>query len=148
MPGMPDRRTNRRTLGIGGMTKPASARLYRLALTYRLDEGGLLAAETLPAERLAALREGALYRRLARLADADDSALVAAASRYGPLGPTRPISVPNQAAYLWAADSAVRGNVRNLGLLRKGLAHGSATPIPGRVALPCASHFRSRPRFR
>jgi hypothetical protein len=116
------------------MTKPANAKLYRLALTYRIETGGLLAAETLPAERVPAIREGALFRRLARLADADDAALVTAASRYGPLGPTGPIRVPDQAAYLWAADTAVRGNVRNLGLLRKWLAHGGTTPIPGRVA--------------
>jgi hypothetical protein len=116
------------------MTAPTGARLYRLALTYTLTGDGLLVAERLPAEKVPARGEGALYRRMAGLADADDAALVAAASWYGPLGPTGPIRVSNQAAYLWMADTAVRGNVRNLGLLRKWLAHGATTPIPGTVA--------------
>src|SRR5450759_3444761 len=134
MPGMPNRRTNRRTPGIGGMTEATSAGFYRLALPYRLEEGGLLVAEHLPADKVPVRGEGALYRRLAKLADADAAALVVAASRYGPLGPTQSVRVADQPAYLWAVDGTVRGNVRNLKLLRAWLTHGGTTPIPGRVA--------------
>jgi len=116
------------------MTEVAIAGLYRLALTYRLEEDGLLVAEHLPADKVLVRGEGALYRRLANLADADDAALAEAASRYGPLGPTGPVRVASQPAYLWAVDGTVRGNVRNLRLLRAWTAHGGTTPIPGRVA--------------
>lgn len=116
------------------MTNSASSCLYRLSLTYRLEGDGLLVAEQLPADKVPVRSEGALYRRLAKLADADDASLVVAASRYGPLGPTQPVRVANQPAYLWAVDGTVRGNVRNLKLLRTWLRHGGTTPIPGRVA--------------
>ena len=116
------------------MAERGNVGLYRLALTYRLEEGGLLVADQLPAEKVPARGEGALYRRLAALADAGDDALVAAASRYGPLGPTGPTSVVDRPAYLWAAERSLRTSLRNVRLLRTWLAHGGTTPIPGRVA--------------
>ena len=116
------------------MAEAGNRGLYRLALTYRLEAGGLLVADQLTAEKVPARGEGALYRRLAALADAGDDALVAAASRYGPLGPTGPIRVQDRPAYLWAADRSLRTSVRNVRLLRAWLAHGGTTPLPGRIA--------------
>ena len=89
------------------MPDSAAFGLYHLSLTYRLGDCGLLVAEELPAHKVAVRGEGALYRRLARLADAEDAALVAAASRYGPLGPTRGLAVADQPAYLWALNGTV-----------------------------------------
>ena len=117
-----------------GMTHSANGRLYRLALTYRATEDGLLVADQLPAARVLVRGEGALHLLLAALAEADDAAIVDAASRYGPLGPTKRLAIDDQPTYLWALDGTVRSNVRNLGLLRAWIAHGGTTPVPGRVA--------------
>jgi hypothetical protein len=116
------------------MTDSASIGLYRLSLTYKLGEDGLLVPESLPAAKVPVLGEGALFRRLAKLADADDAAIVAAATRYGPLGPTTRVAVADQPAYLWALDGAVRNNVRKVRLLRAWIAYGGRTPIPGHLA--------------
>jgi len=116
------------------MTNPAGSRLYRLAVPYRLGDDGLLVPEQLPAAKVPVGAEGALYRRLAALANADDAAIVAFASRYGPLGPTARVAVPDQPRYLWALDGSVRSSVRQMRLLRAWIAHGGRTPIPGHVA--------------
>lgn len=116
------------------MSDSASSRLYRLSLTYRLGEGGVLVPESLPATKIQVRPEGALYRRLAKLADADDTAIIAAASRYGPLGPTARLAIADQPAFLWALDNSVRANVRNMRLLRAWIAFGGRTPIPGHLA--------------
>lgn len=115
------------------MTDSGSGGIYRLSLTYTLDEDGLLVAQV-PAAKIAVGDEGALYRRLAELADADDAAIVAAATRYGPLGPTARVAVADQPAFLWALDASVRSNLRNMRLLRAWIAHGGSTPIPGHLA--------------
>ena len=108
--------------------------LQRLALGYDLGDDGRLVARNLPARLVPAAGEGALYRRIAALADAPDAAIAAAASRYGPLGPVRPLAIPDRALFIWAMGEQFRKHMQDLGRLRSWLATGGQTPIAGRVA--------------
>lgn len=78
--------------------------------------------------------EGALCRQLAAHAQAEDAAIVALASRYGPLGPTTRVALPDQPTSRWALDGSVRSSVRQLRVLRPWIAHGGTTPIPCHIA--------------
>jgi hypothetical protein len=84
--------------------------------------------------KVRARHEGALYRRLAALADATDDAIADAASRYGPLGPLGPLAIADQPTFLLAMDYAFRRTVDELPLLRRWIATGGQTSIPGRLA--------------
>jgi hypothetical protein len=111
-----------------------SAGLYRLALTYELADDGRLVAQDQPAALVPAGREGALYRHIAALADAPDTAIAAAASRYGPLGPVRPLPIPDRPLFLWSVDDRFRDYMRGIDQLHRWIATGGMTPIPGHVA--------------
>ena len=111
-----------------------SAGLQRMALHYDLADDGRLVARNLPASQVSAKGEGALYRRIAILASASDEAIADAASRYGPLGPVRPLSIPDRALFMWAIGEQFRQHMLGLGRLRLWLATGGLTPIPGRLA--------------
>jgi hypothetical protein len=108
--------------------------IYRLALTYEPAPDGRLVPCDLPARLVTAKDEGALYRRIAALASAPDAAIAAAASRYGPLGPVRPLSIPDRALFVWAMGEQFRQYVLGIGRLRLWIRTGGQTPVPGRLA--------------
>jgi hypothetical protein len=108
--------------------------LQRLALSYDLVDDGRLVARDPPARLVSATGEGALYRRIAALANATDAAIAAAAARYGPLGPVRPLAIPDRALFVWAMGEQVRKYMQGIGRLRLWIASGGQTPIPGRLA--------------
>jgi hypothetical protein len=112
-----------------------SAGLYHLALTYELADDGRLVGRDLRDRPVPARGEGALYRRIAELADAPDGAIAAAASRYGPLGPVAPIAVADRPRLLWAAGEYRRQAVLDIHPLRDWIATGGTTEIPARLAL-------------
>jgi hypothetical protein len=110
------------------------AGLQRLTLSYDLADDGRLVARDLPARLVSAKGEGALYRRIAALANGTDAAIAAAAARYGPLGPVRPLSIPDRALFVWAMGEQFRQHMLGIGRLRLWVASGGQTPIPGRLA--------------
>jgi hypothetical protein len=111
-----------------------SAGLYRLELSYELADDGRLVAPDLPARLVPARGEGALYRHIAALADAPDTAIAAAASRYGPLGPLGPLPLTDPPAFMWSAGELLRQTVLDIDPLRHWIATGGNTPVPARLA--------------
>jgi hypothetical protein len=111
-----------------------STGLDRLELTYELAEDGRLVPRDLPARRVPARGEGALYRQIAALADAPDTAIAAAASRYGPLGPLGLLPLTDPAAFIWAAGELLRQTVLDIDRLGPWIDARGNTAVPARLA--------------
>jgi hypothetical protein len=103
---------------------------------YKLADDGRLVPPDLPARLVPARGEGALYRRIAALAHAPDTAIAAAASRYGPLGPLGPVSTPiaDPQLFMWAVGELFRQYVLDIDRLGPWIDAKGKTPIPGHLA--------------
>jgi hypothetical protein len=112
-------------------------RMYRLVVTYEMGPGGTLLPTSPPIDRVHARGEGLLYRALAKLVSADATTIAAAASRHGPLGPTRETaSLADQRRLAWAFGELIGFVVGELDELRRWIAAGGgiAVAIPGRLS--------------
>ena len=104
-------------------------RLYRLAVTYGVTEDGALRAVGPPTGRVRATGEGLLCRMLATLADADDVAIAAGATRLGPLGPLGEASF-DERRFGWALGEAMTDFMGQVDEVRRSVAR----VVPGRLS--------------
>jgi len=110
--------------------------VYRVVVNYRAAADGSLVPGAPPSGRERATSEGLLYRRLARLVDADAAAIAAVASRLGPLGPTGPVAgLADERTLLWQLSEEVEAFVSGLGELDAWIAARGSVAIPGRLAV-------------
>jgi hypothetical protein len=116
------------------VTTATNSQLYRQSVAYKIDSNGELVPVAPPTAEIPARGEARLYRQLAGLASATDAEIAAAATRFGPLGPLRPITLSDPARYLYFLDWAIRNERRHFKDLRRWLASGSVLPIPARLA--------------
>lgn len=83
------------------------ARFYRLEVDYVVDDDGSLLASGPPRDQVRAAGDERLYRSLARLVDADDTTIAAAASRLGPLGPLGVVGFSDEPRLGWEFNEAL-----------------------------------------
>jgi hypothetical protein len=108
--------------------------LYRQALTYEVTSEGALIRRGDPARIVLADREAPLYRRIAALSGATDAVIAAAATQYGPLGPTGRLAVGDPALFAFAMGELLRGNMAGIARLGRWIATGGRTPVPGHLS--------------
>jgi hypothetical protein len=116
------------------LANASPSRLNRFAVAYALDPAGELAPVAPPDRELPATGEAVLYAHLARLVDVTDDEIVAAATRYGPLGPLRAVRVADPARYIYLLNRAILNERHHLDELHRWVASGSVIRIPARLA--------------
>ena len=116
------------------MTNHGAAGLRHRPVRYALGPEGTLVATGPPDRELVARDEATLYRRLTALRDASDDVIVAAASRYGALGPVSRLRPPDPELYLWLLAQGMRSQSDWLTELRRWVATGGTVRIPARLA--------------
>ena len=109
--------------------------VYRLVVNYRAEADGSLVPCGPPSGREAASGEALLYRKLARLVDAEPAAIAALASRLGPLGPTGPIAtLADERTMIWQLGEVMAAFVDTLDELDPWIEVGGSITIPGRLS--------------
>jgi len=111
-------------------------RLYRYVVAYELASDGRLIPLGPPQSRVPAAGEARLYRAIAGCAKADDAAIVALASRYGPLGPTASGGTLEDERLLgYRLGISCSDLIADLGELDRWLASGGmSVAVPARLA--------------
>ena len=132
-----NRRTNRRTHAIRRCPIPKACTDSRSA-TNSPTRGASSRGTSLPTASRC-MPKGPFIVVSAALAAANDAAIVEAASRYGPLGPVRPIVVGDRPTYVWALGEQGRQAVQGIQRLHAWVANGGRTPIP--VDLAPTAHW-------
>ncbi len=110
--------------------------MHRLVANYRAADDGSLVPCGPPSGCERATSEGLLYRKLARLVDAEPTAIAAVASGLGPLGPTGPVvPLADERTLIWLLSQHLTPFIEGLNELDSWIdAHGSKT-IPGSLAV-------------
>ena len=112
-------------------------RLYRLVVHFAPGEDGRLVPLGPPLERARAMGEGLLYRQLAKLVHADPASVAQAATRYGPLGPTREVAtLADERRFGWETAENIGFVVGEIDELHRWIAAGGgvSVAIPGRLS--------------
>jgi hypothetical protein len=111
--------------------------MYRLVVAYELAADGALLPVGPPSARVPATGEGLLYRSIAACAEADDAAIVAAASHFGPLGPTGvTASIGDERTVGWLLGGRMSDLFADMSELDRWLASGGGitVSIPARLS--------------
>lgn len=110
--------------------------MYRLVVSYRAEADGSLVPCGPPSGRERATAEGLLYRKLARLVDAEPAAIAAMASRLGPLGPTGPVAtLADERTLIWQLGEGMAAFVGGLNELDAWIEARGSIAIPGRLTV-------------
>ena len=109
--------------------------MLRLVVSYRAEADGSLIPNGPPTACVRARVGQVLHRQIARLVDADPEVIAAAASRLGPLGPTREIAtLGDERTFVWQAGQGFGALIDSLDELNLWIASGGSFGLPARLA--------------
>lgn len=109
--------------------------MLRLVVSYRAEADGSLIPNGPPTACVRARVGQVLHRQIARLVDADPEVIAAAASRLGPLGPTREIAtLGDERTFVWQAGQGFGALINSLDELNLWIASGGSFGLPARLA--------------